>query len=285
MDKKSKLLSVLTLVLLLSSVINLPNVAAISCVAPTDNGPITSCNYTSQGPLLIVDGLPPGTTIEIEIVALSLHSIMITPLGGGEQTEKAMATLDMTMTGTGVLTGYNHHLQMPISFEAHTDPRTLGTTPQSFDTDMTTLFGQLTNPDAGDPEFDLLRITAGTGFGLPSPGHTTLTKLGGGDWQVDSFFDIEYRIDFIGKFGGQLSGSSGSTTRTIRILSDGSSAVVGGELIPIDSTSLLLAGAQTPIAWMMYAFSAIGIGAFLFTKNPNNMRNIKVILRDYLDRF
>ena len=61
--------------------------------------------------------------------------------------------------------------------------------------------------------------------------------------------------------------------------------VVGGEFLPIDTTTLLLAGVQTPMAWMVYAFSAIGIGAFLFTRNPNNMRNIKVILRDYLDRF
>ena len=60
---------------------------------------------------------------------------------------------------------------------------------------------------------------------------------------------------------------------------------VGGEPLPIESTSLLLAGAQTPIAWMMYAFSALGIGAFLFTRNPNNVRNVKVILQDYLDRF
>ena len=60
--------------------------------------------------------------------------------------------------------------------------------------------------------------------------------------------------------------------------------VVGGELLPIDTTALLLAGVQTPMAWMIYAFSAIGIGAFLFTRNPNNIRNVKVILQDYLDR-
>ncbi len=60
---------------------------------------------------------------------------------------------------------------------------------------------------------------------------------------------------------------------------------VGGELISLDTTALLLAGVQTPMAWMMYAFSAIGIGAFLFTRNTNNIRNVKVILQDYLDRF
>jgi hypothetical protein len=52
---------------------------------------------------------------------------------------------------------------------------------------------------------------------LPSPGHTTLTQLPGGNWSVDSFFDITYRIDFVGKAGGPLGGMSGSTTGTIRM--------------------------------------------------------------------
>ena len=61
--------------------------------------------------------------------------------------------------------------------------------------------------------------------------------------------------------------------------------VVGGEIIPIEVTSLILAGAQTPAVWMISAFSALGIGAFWFTRNPYNVRNIKVIFQDYLDRF
>jgi len=60
---------------------------------------------------------------------------------------------------------------------------------------------------------------------------------------------------------------------------------VGGEYFTLDTTALLVSGMQTPMAWMMYAFSAIGIGAFLFTRNSNNIRNVKVILKDYLDRF
>jgi len=60
---------------------------------------------------------------------------------------------------------------------------------------------------------------------------------------------------------------------------------VGGEFLQIDSTALLLAAAQSPAAWLSsLALVAIGIGAFVFTRNPSNMRNIKVILRDYLDR-
>jgi len=72
-------------------------------------------------------------------------------------------------------------------------------------------------PDYGDPDFDLLRITAGNGFGLPSPGHTTLTQQPGGNWAVDSFFDITYRIDSSANPGSPLGGMSGSTTATIRM--------------------------------------------------------------------
>jgi len=62
--------------------------------------------------------------------------------------------------------------------------------------------------------------------------------------------------------------------------------VVGGELLPIDSTALLLAAAQSPASWLTtLTIVALGIGAYVFTRNSNNMRNIKVILRDYLDRF
>ena len=59
----------------------------------------------------------------------------------------------------------------------------------------------------GDPDFDLLRISAGSAFGLPSPGHTTLTQRPTG-WAVDSFFDITYRIDFVGRTGGRVGGMS-----------------------------------------------------------------------------
>src|SRR4029077_1349474 len=69
----------------------------------------------------------------------------------------------------------------------------------------------------GDPDFDLLRISAGNDFGLPSPGHTTLRLQPSGQYAVDSFFDITYRIDFVGHPGGHVGGMSGSTTATIRM--------------------------------------------------------------------
>ena len=62
-------------------------------------------------------------------------------------------------------------------------------------------------------------------------------------------------------------------------------AVIGGEIIPIDATVLLLAAAQSPAAWLTtLTIAALGIGAYVFTRNSNNVRNIKIILRDYLDR-
>jgi len=60
---------------------------------------------------------------------------------------------------------------------------------------------------------------------------------------------------------------------------------VGGEFLPIETTSLLLAAASNPASWLTsLTIAALAIGAYVFTRNPNNMRNIKVILRDYLDR-
>ena len=77
---------------------------------------------------------------------------------------------------------------------------------------LTHLQGQI---PPGDPDFDLLRITAGSGFGYPSPGHTTLTLAPGG-WAVDSFFDISYRIDYIGHPGGPFGGSSNSQVESLQ---------------------------------------------------------------------
>jgi hypothetical protein len=101
------------------------------------------------------------------------------------------------------------------AFEVHTAPRTLNAPLQCFDTDMFRLFSQIVNPTDNDPDFDLLRVVAGSDFGLPSPGHTDLLQ-NGGNWEVDSFFDITYRIDFVGRPGGALGGMSGSTTGVVR---------------------------------------------------------------------
>ena len=70
----------------------------------------------------------------------------------------------------------------------------------------------------GDPDFCVLQIRAGTNEGLPSPGSSTLTRIGGigGEFQVDSFFDIEYTIAFVGCPGSALEGFDGITHETDR---------------------------------------------------------------------
>ncbi len=100
-------------------------------------------------------------------------------------------------------------IDLPVSFEVHAAPRMPGDPVQSFATDIFRLFGEITPADM-DPDFELLRIVAGNDFGLPSPGHTTLTQAGS-DWTVDSFFDITFRYQVVGRPGSILySGVNGT---------------------------------------------------------------------------
>lgn len=215
---------------------------ASTCIVPDSAGtadlPPVGCTYTTPdaagvNDLFIVDGFPAGTFIQMDSALHSFFNIVAGPGGGlGGEVQNYQAFLDMPMIGQGTLLGFNRNIIMPLnSVASHSAPRVPGTTPQSFPTDMFQMQGQI----IGDPDFDLLRITAGTGFGMPSPGHTTLTRLGppGSNWNVDSFFDIEYRIDFVGAPGGPLAGRSGSTTRMARF-------VIGGT-VPEPSSLLLMA--------------------------------------------
>jgi len=209
------------------------------CVQP-DNGtgtvtlPPIGCDYTSPDEVfMIIDGLPAGTTIEMEGILMEFIccgnncELCSMPLGPGEcETAGGSlgghghcfeANLDLDVAGTGDLEGFNRHLVVPVSCEVHTGPRVPGDPVQSFETDFYRLQGQI----AGDPDFDLLKITGGTDFGLPSPGQTTLVQLPSGDFAVDSFFDITYQIEFVGAMGSQLESYAGTTTAAIRMETGG----------------------------------------------------------------
>jgi hypothetical protein len=187
------------------------------CVVP-DNGTGTAdhpanCPSGYTGQMEIVNGLPPGATIDIGAILGSFGNLVQSPGGSlGGMRETWIANLSMSMAGTNALAGFNRVINVPITTgESHSAPRVLFAPSQSFDTDLFGMNGQI----VGDPDFDLLRITAGTNYGLPSPGHTIFTQSGG-NWAVDSFFDITYRIDFVGHPGSPLGGMSGSTTGTYR---------------------------------------------------------------------
>jgi len=204
-----------------------------TCLAP-DNGtgtvtlPAMDCDFIAPyEPMYIIDGLPPYTTIELEAIftdfVCDYSELCSMPLSPGEcETEGGSlgghghcfeATLDLTVTGTGELAGFNRHLAVPISCEIHTGPRTPGESVQAFAADMYRLQGEL----FGDPDFCTFRVTGGTDFGLPSPGEMTLTDVGGGLYNVDSFFDVMYQIEFEGCPGSQLEDYAGTTTEIIYI--------------------------------------------------------------------
>jgi hypothetical protein len=210
-----------------------------ACVVP-DNGegsadlPPQGCAYTGEEDLQILDGLPAGSSIDIAAVLRSFACTaapavcsFAPPVPGsdcdqaggslGGEESCADSTLAMQMTGTGALAGFSRSIDLPSSLEIHAAPRVANDPVQSFNTVLFRFLGQI----GGDPDFDLLRITAGTDFSLPGPGQTTLTRQATGDWSVDSFFDVTYRIDYIGRPGGMLTGRSGSTTGIARFRTGG----------------------------------------------------------------
>lgn len=224
--------------------------------------PPAGCEYLSPTEVhAIIAGLPPGTTIELapihkDFMCREPGSVsppgactVTMPPGTCEQAGGTLAgtidcsptTAEFELTGTGDLATFHRIISVPLNMEVHTAPRAAGAPIQSFDTQMMMLDGQL---PPGDPDFDLLRIRGGQFFGMPSPGHTTLTLRPSGNYEVDSFFDITYEIEFIGAPGSPLAGASGSTTGTIRMETGSTSAVPA---VPKPSLTLvgliLLAGA------------------------------------------
>ncbi|MGD2108917.1 MAG: hypothetical protein PVI86_05950, partial [Phycisphaerae bacterium] len=198
-------------------------VAQDPCVVANTGGtvvlPPPGCEYLSPEEVHeIIDGLPPSPPTTIELAPIHNEFILRSEGPGGNlggRIEIFDSILQLQVDGTGLLAGFSRFLTIPVACETHTGPRNPGDAIQDFDTEMVQLQGEL----FGDPDFCLLRVTGGTNFGMPSPGHTTLTRLGppGSSFNVDSFFDVEYRIEFQGCPGSALEGFGGITQATIRM--------------------------------------------------------------------
>ena len=203
----------------------------------SDNGsetvtlPLVGCEYISadERTYQLNSGLPPNTTIEMDPAhrlfvcapgPSATCSAAILPAqceasGGGLGGSAHCASHDVTLTitGTGLLAGFSRFITIPTIWEAHTSPRTPGQSEQVFDNEMVDLRGEV----FGDPDFCTLRLRAGTANGLPSSGRTRLTDIGSGQFQVDSFFDIDFQIDWQGCPGSSLEGFGDTSSGTIRI--------------------------------------------------------------------
>ena len=219
-----------------------------TCLVP-DNGsgtadfpPMCATGFASPRRLRgLFDGMPAGSPllVDLELVPLSLVSAVPGGgLGGNEETWTAKAIL--RLTGTGAFSAYTRQLSIPANVITHTGPAG-GASPQHFETDVFQLQGQI----VGDPDFDLLRIAGGTNLGQPSPGFTTLTSAGGGQWDANSFFDITFRLDFIGAIGGPFAGMSGSTNDRQRFV-NGEQPTVGVPPLPLPVTLRVGPAAPNP---------------------------------------
>jgi hypothetical protein len=163
---------------------------------------------------MIVDGLPPGDTILIDGI-LENFTNAVEGIGGalGGHYQEFDADFDMTVTGKGGLAGFNRQIVMSLECETHSAPRMLGSPVQLFETD----FYRMSGEQFGDPDFCEFRVKGGTSFGMSRPGVTKLIELPTGGFAVESFFDLEYEIEFEGCPASQLEDYSGTTRDTIRI--------------------------------------------------------------------
>jgi hypothetical protein len=224
--------------------------AAVVVIAP-DNGlgtatipPTGETYYGAQ--MQISAGLPFGSTIDIDnplyhnFSTVSDFEIPAGPINyaDGNYSDFA-AQLTLPMQGTGAFSTYTRTVVIPLPISGQRmqfSGRVTNAPLQIIPADLLRMQGQI----IGDPDFDLLRVTAGTDFGTPSPGVTTLQDLGA-TYNVHSFFDVIYRIDFIGRAGGPFAGMSGSTTGTARF-------ELGEPIVPEPTSAALAAAAVAMFA-------------------------------------
>jgi len=159
-----------------------------------------------------------GGTIEIDATWSDFAGIAEIVGGGSGGTQSSFdALMTMQMTGTGSLAGFSRTLFMPLNGSVvDWGARVLSDPVQTFAGNIIDISGDI----FGDPDFDIISFRTGSTFALPGTGPTTLTRLGppGSDFQVDSFFDIAYEIEYVGAPGSVLEGFGGKVERSTRFM-------------------------------------------------------------------
>ena len=153
-----------------------------------------------------------GNSVPIELVSLRNLAVTSRVPGGSLGGEVVSGTALASIAYDDGLS-FNPAVDVLVTFIGETGiPNPPGGDSQVFETSLLSIQGEI----FGDPDFAFLRIEGGSDFGLACPGSTTLRRQGlpGGDFNVDSFFDIAYRIDFQGAPGGALDGLRGSSQHT-----------------------------------------------------------------------
>jgi len=198
---------------------------SVPCPQPNVGGTVllpALCDIVGDDDIMVIShGLPVGTTIEIDPTWDTFFNIVRAPGGifpGGE-IQNFDGFLNMKMTGTGALAGFSRDIFMLVATTMHTAAPSPGAAVQEMDVQITSMQGQIFN----DPDFNFLMFEGGLVFGLPSPGETTLLRLGapGTDFVVDSFFDLGYLISFQGAPGSVLDGFGGVTTTAVDLKQGG----------------------------------------------------------------
>ncbi len=191
----------------------------VACNQPVIVGPSGSADTADQPPTVVGNQPLPPTVITngpgfdilidgFEILFLNRGPIVPGGVFPGGDIQSWNGQVRIHLSGTGTLGAWQRHIILPLNGRIDSAARPYGANVQSFSVELFSLQGQI----GGDPDFDLLKVTAGTPWGLPSPGHTTLTRQGS-NWNLDSFYDVNYRVEYVGAPGGALPGQSGNQVR------------------------------------------------------------------------
>jgi hypothetical protein len=196
----------------------LGTISAFAALITPDNGTGTITLPPPNGeyvtPSMFHAYLEQGGVITAELEARHGRFLNVQRRTGGSlggEVETFDSTVQLKITGRGPLAGWGRTISVPTRCETHVGPRTPGDPVQSFPTVMYHIEGRVT----GDPDFDSLHIVGGSANGYHSPGHTTLTDRGDGTFQVDSTFNVSFRLEYQGSEKGALKGASGETEKTV----------------------------------------------------------------------